>query len=222
MSEGYIKEIKKKICKEIPEFGTPDFNKMRDDIRQELAKEENNFRIVLRFLKVLLLGDWKEPVDGKLLQDLKDRLLRAEIYAETIDTYYDPARGSLDQLSVFKKCCYLHQVITFIDGKGPGTVTEQTFLIDNYGHQSKLLFFITTEKFNQLRGNSNHYFTNFPAIIVYDSGDLDALEMFTTFRIHRLARIILNQIRRRLGLQKLTYVQTVRRPENEGWAGEGS
>ena len=124
--DEYFNEIKKRLEKAIPSLDYREFEKMRNRIRSQLKKKENEFKMLMRSLKVIVLGDWHTPAKRKRLNDIKNILLENAIYTQTIDDYYDvKKKGGLSQLQILETCCMNHQLIVFIDGEGCGTVREQ-------------------------------------------------------------------------------------------------
>src|SRR3989344_5694192 len=197
METDYFKKTKEKFDRVIPDYGTVEFRKIREDIKKGLEKKENEQILLVRRLRTLVLGDWRTPEQKKLLNDIKNILLQNGYYAETIDTYYDPKKqGSLSQLQVLEYCCMTHQLIVFIDGDGAGTITEQNYLAENYTFHGRLMFFIEESKFYKFKSNPCEYFMSFPTIIRYKKGDLLAEVLtYVSFRIHRLADIIIRQFK---------------------------
>ena len=191
----YFSEAKKRIEEQIPEFESQDFKKMRDKIKKELQHKEAEISLLRRRLKILILGDWKTKEDKECLLEIKNCLLANGLYAETIDSYYDTrTKSGLSQRNIFEICCINHQLIVFIDGEGPGTVTGQNYLTDNYIFQGKVIFFIKESKFNSLNGNPSEYISMFPTIISYKAEELkNAVLVYARLRIYRLAEIILRQ-----------------------------
>ncbi len=208
MAEDYFSEVKEKLEKIIPEYDSPDFKKMRNGIRRQLQKRESDYFLLLRGLKILVLGDWHTGEQRKRLNDIKNALLKKGLYAETIDTYYDLKKaGRLSQIQILETCCITHQLIVFIDGEGAGTITEQNYLTENYVFHGKTLFFIEEPKFNKLKGDPSQYIKSFPTIVVYRKGELiDKILTYARLRIHRLADIIEYQSKKGKGLKRLDYV----------------
>ena len=164
--DDYFIEIKKNMEEQIPEFDSPEFKKMRDTIQRELQKKESDFLILVRRLKILILGDWYTKEKRHKLIEIKNTLLKNGLYCETVDTYYDlQKKGGLSQIQILESCCINHQLIVFIDGDGKGTITEQNYLCQNYMFHGKIIFFIDEEKFNKLKANPNEYLKSFPTII---------------------------------------------------------
>ena len=87
--EDYFEEIKEEFKRKIPEFDSPDFEKIRNKIRSELKKKENEYLILVRSLKILILGDWYTEEKKQILYNIKNNLLKNGLYAETVDKYYD-------------------------------------------------------------------------------------------------------------------------------------
>jgi len=203
----YLAEIKANLEERIPEYGSKDFEKMKDQIRKELSKKENDLLLITRSLKVLILGDWHTKEKAQLLWNVRNLLLKNGVYAETVDSYYDPKRrGGLSQLQVLQTCCTLHQLIVFIDGEGKGTVTEQTYLAREYPFHGKIIFFIDESKFDELKDKPNSYIRSFPTIIPYKKSDLlDTIVIFSRLRIYRLAGIIQQQETSGKGLKSPQY-----------------
>ncbi len=191
----YFEGIKKKLESKIPDFDSPDFKKMKDEIRKELKKKENDLLILVRSLKVLVLGDWYKEDKKDLLIKIKNNLLSHGFYAETIDKYYDTEkRGGLSHGQILEYCCINHQLIVFMDGDGSGTITEQNYLCDNYIFHGKTMFFIEESKFNKFKDDPSQYFKDFPTIITYKQDELlDKVLTFARFRLYRLAAIIKKQ-----------------------------
>ncbi|MBI2530402.1 MAG: hypothetical protein HYW05_04630 [Candidatus Diapherotrites archaeon] len=208
MLQDYFKEAKENLEKQIPEYSSPEFKKIGDNIRRQLQKREQDYFLLLRSLKSLILGDWHKNEQKQRLCSIKNLLLKNGLYAETIDNYYSK-KGRLSQMQVLEACCITHQLIIFIDGEGAGTITEQNYLAKNYMFHGKILFFIEESKFNKFKDDPSQYFKNFPTIIPYKESELlDKILVYSRFRIHRLAEIIEYQSRRQLGL---------RRPDYKSW-----
>lgn len=203
----YFTETKKKLEESIPPLDSVDFKKMRDRIRSQLKKKENQFKWLLRSLKVLVLGDWHTPMQRKTLSEIKNMLLINGIYTQTIGDYYDmDKKGGLNQIQILETCCINHQLIVFIDGQGSGTVTEQNYLSDNYPFQGKVVFFIEDGKFDKLKGDPTEYVRIFPTIIIHSLSDLlEKVLVFTRFRLYRLAEIIMKQTATGRGLKNPDY-----------------
>lgn len=206
MSE-YFEEAKKKLVSEIPEYDSPDFKRMRNEIRKKLKRKESDLLILIRRLKILILGDWYTKGKKKLLVGIKNTLLGNGLYVETIDKYYDIRRkGGLSQIQILEECCINHQLIVFIDGEGKGTITEQNYLRDNYVLHGKIIFFIEESKFNRLKNNPSEYIKDFPTIITYrDDELLEKVLIYSRFRLYRLADIIQKQVVRGAGLHSPSY-----------------
>jgi hypothetical protein len=207
MLKDYFEETKERFDKVIPEYGTGDFKKMKEDIRKGLQKEDSQYILLRKTLKTLILGDWYNPEKKKILTDIKNSLLKNGYYAQTIDAYRTPATtGGLDQKGVLEYCCVQHQLLVFIDGDGPGTLTEQNYLTDNYLFHGKTIFFIERSKFDKLKINPSEYFMNFPTIIPYTKEELiDDVLTYVALRINRLAHIIMKQSRLGRGLSSNGY-----------------
>lgn len=207
--EDYFKETKKRLEERIPDIESPDFKKMGEKIRKELQKKENEKTIILRRLKILILGDWYTEEKKGRLSAVKNTLLKSGLYAETIDGYYDTAkRSGLSPQQVLETCCIYHQLIVFIDGDGKGTITEQNYLAANYIFHGKIVFFIEESKFNRLKDNPNEYIKSFPTIVPYDGSTSDLEDKAVTYarlRMHRLAEIIQNQEKSGRGLKNPNY-----------------
>ena len=208
MMKDYFKEAKGNLEKRIPEYNSPDFKKMRNNIRKKLQKRESEYFLLLRSLKILVLGDWHSTEQKQLLNKIKNSLLKKGLYAETIDSYYAQKKtGRLSQIAILESCCIMHQLIVFIDGKGAGTITEQNYLSENYMFHGKMLFFIENSKFNRLKDDPSQYIKSFPTIISYAKEELiDKILTYSQLRIHRLAEIIERQSLRRKGLKRQDYV----------------
>ncbi|MEK6924211.1 MAG: hypothetical protein AABW54_03165 [Candidatus Micrarchaeota archaeon] len=188
LPSDYFKETKEGLESRIPDYGTDGFQKMQDHIRKELSKEERSFDLLLRSFKILLLGDWNTEAKRKVLQGVRDTLLTAGYYAQTIDAYCDVNKpGGLLAQNILEYCCINHQLIVFIDGEGKGTVTEVEFLRRNYVFQGKVLFFIDAAKFDGLKDNPREYFRIFPTIVKVEAGELN--ETVLTYSRLRLYRI---------------------------------
>ena len=196
-----FQEMKQSIEERIPDYDTEQFETMRDRIRKALREKESEMLLSVRSLKILILGDWNDKAKMERLVELKRLLLKNGLYAETIDSYYNPnTRGGLSQIQVFETCCIMHQLIVFIDGEGPGTLTEQNYLALNYQFQFKVLFYIEESKFDLLKANPSCYIKSFPTIITYRNTDLpDKVLSFSRLRIYRLVDIITQQSRRGRG-----------------------
>ncbi|MEK6954956.1 MAG: hypothetical protein AABX01_08135 [Candidatus Micrarchaeota archaeon] len=200
--DDYYRKTKEKLQNNIPNFDSAEFGKIRDRIRKELQKKESEQFILLRSLKILVLGDWFTQEKKQLLLDIKNKLLERGLYAETIDSYYDPKKsGGLSQVAILEQCCIVHQLIVFIDGDGKGTLTEQNYLSSNYIFHGKIVYFIDEDKFNSLKSNPSEYFKDFPTIITCRKGELiDKILAYSALRIYRLAGIIQKQTNRGRGL----------------------
>lgn len=205
--DEYFNETKKRLEKAIPSLDSREFEKMRNRIRSQLKKKENEFKMLMRSLKVIVLGDWHTPSKRKILNDIKNILLKNAIYTQTIDDYYDvKKKGGLSQLQILETCCMNHQLIVFIDGEGCGTVTEQNYLTDNYVFQGKVIFFIDEGKFDTLKDDPSQYIRIFPAIITHSKSDLlEKILVYSRFRIYRLAEIIMKQVAMGRGLKNPDY-----------------
>ena len=133
---------------------------------------------------------------------IKDNLLRNGSYAQTIDDYYELSKkGGLSQIQIFEICCKEHQLVVFIDGDGPGTITEQNYLCENYIFQGKVIFFIEESKFDSLKDNPSEYIRNFPTIITFKKHRLlEKTLVFSRLRVFRLAEIIQKQEMRGKGI----------------------
>lgn len=203
----YFEEVKKDLEEKIPDYQSSDFKKIGDKIRKELKKKENDFILLVRSLKTLVLGDWNTDEKRAILNTVKNTLLKNGLYAETIDKYYDvKKKGGLSQEQVLEYCCINHQLIVFIDGEGSGTVTEQNYLSDNYLFHGKIIFFIKKAKFDKFKDSPSAYIKDFPSIITYKDEDLtEKILIFSRFRLYRLAGIIQKQILRKKGLQSFKY-----------------
>lgn len=206
--EDYFDETKKKLEEKIPDFGSKDFEMMRYRIREELKRKETEFLLLIRSLKILVLGDWFTPEKKQLIYEIKNTLLKNGLYAETIDSYYDMGKkGGLPKLKILEACCIKHQVIVFIDGEGKGTITEQNYLSEKYYFHGKILFFIEESKFDRLKDNPSEYIKSFPTIITYNDGELaDKVLIYSRLRIYRLAAIIDMQSSTGRGLRSPDYV----------------
>ncbi len=123
--DNYFEDAKKNLWQKIPSFDSSDFKKIGDKIRRELQKNENDYLILIRRLKTLVLGDWYSEEKRQRLLDIKNTLLKNGLYAETIDKYYDMnKKGGLTPEQILETCCINHQLIVFLDGDGKGTITE--------------------------------------------------------------------------------------------------
>jgi hypothetical protein len=205
--DDYYLDAKAKFQRVIPAYSDADFTKMGDEIRKNLMKKENDLLIIRRSLKTIVLGDWNSPEKMQRLLDIKNSLLKNQLYAETIDKYYDMNKaGGLSQLQILESCCIMHQLIVFLDGEGPGTITEQNYLSDEYRLHGKVLFFIENGKFDGLKSNPSSYIKSFPTIVPYASTSLlDTVLTFARLRIYRLAGIIYLQSQNGKGLKKSNY-----------------
>ncbi len=203
----YFKETKEELEKRIPEYGTDKFQRLQEDIRRGLQNQENEFKLLLKSLKILVLGDWHSEVKLQALTGVRDTLLKGGYYAQTIDTYHDPRKqGGLPAQEVLEFCCIHHQLIVFIDGEGKGTVTEQEYLRQNYVFQGKVLFFIEQSKFDTLKNNPSEYFRIFPTIITYQPNKLnDSVLTYAVLRLYRLAEIIKLQTKLGRGVAGVNY-----------------
>ena len=208
MVDDYFDGLKKTLSECIPEFDSPDFSRMGDEIRRELKKKESVFLFLIRSFKTLVVGDWNTAEKKKRLVGVRDNLLRNSLYAETIDRYYDLKRkGGLTSVQVFETCCIGHQLIVFVDGEGSGTVTEQNYLSENYCFQGKVIFFIKEGKFDGLKEDPASYVKDFPTIITYRKPELlDKTLVFARLRLYRLAGIIQKQSSTRRGLKNPRYM----------------
>ena len=215
--DEYFEKIKKNLEQKIPSFDSSDFKKVGDKIRKELQKKENDYLILIRRLKILVLGDWYSKEKKQRLIDIKNMLLEHGLYAETIDKYYDLSKkGGLTPEQILETCCINHQLIVFLDGDGKGTITEQNYLSANYPLQGKVIFFIEEYKFNQMKDDPSKYLKSFPTIITYKEPELiHKVLVFSRFRIYRLAEIIELQSSRRKGLQNPNYHPWKRRLKNQ-------
>ncbi|MFH1777451.1 MAG: hypothetical protein ABH952_07845 [Candidatus Omnitrophota bacterium] len=192
----YFREAKKNLENKIPDYNTSGFEKLRNKIREQLKKKENEQLIVIRRLKTLLLGDWSSKEKQQRLYDIKYTFLKNGLYAETIDEYYDlNKKDGLSQVQILEMCCITHQLIVFIDGTGAGTLTEQNYLADNYIFHGKVMYFIEKPKFDQLKSNPSTYVKDFPTIHPYtdDRDLLDIVLIYSRLRIYRLAEILQKQ-----------------------------
>ena len=203
----YFEEIKKNLEEQIPNFDSPDFKRIGDRIRKQLQKKENDYIILIRRLKILVLGDWYSEEKKQLLINIKNTLLKNGLYAETIDKYYDMnKKGGLSQVQILETCCINHQLIIFLDGDGKGTITEQNYICANYPLQGKVIFFIEESKFNQFKDDPSKYLRNFPTIITYEGQNLiEKILVFSRFRVYRLAEIIEIQSLKGKGLNNPNY-----------------
>ncbi|MCK4808429.1 MAG: hypothetical protein KAS90_02290 [Candidatus Aenigmarchaeota archaeon] len=200
-------EIKKELEDKIPDSDSKDFKEMRNKIKSQLKKKENDLKILIRSLKIIIFGDWNTIDKKKKLEDIKSNFIKHGIYAQTIDAYYDiTTKGRLSPLQILETCCRNHQLIVFIDGEGPGTITEQNYLIENYIFQKKTIFFIKDDKFNELKDDPSAYIRDFPTILTYtDSNILDKVLIYSKLRIHRLAGIIMKQTISNRGIKSPEY-----------------
>jgi len=206
-SFDFFKETKKELENKIPEFHSKNFEKIRNSIRKQLQREENDLFLLIRRLKILVLGDWYTEEKKQCLFGIKNNLLRNGLYAETIDKYYDMnKRGGLSQTQILETCCINHQLIIFIDGDGKGTITEQNYLCENYVLHGKTMFFIEESKFDKLKDDPSQYIKSFPTIISYKENELlGKVLTYSKLRIHRLAEIIKKQSITRKGLKNPYY-----------------
>lgn len=210
----YFKETKKKLQKKIPDFDTKDFESMRKKISNELKKNESEQKILLRSLKILLLGDWYTEEKKEILFEIKNNILDNGYYAETIDSYCDiKAKDGLSPVDILERCCINHQLIVFIDGSGKGTLTEQNYLASNYPLHKKVVFFIKEDKFNEFKTDASCYIRDFPSIVIYrdDTDLMDKSLIFSKFRLHRLAKIISEQKKNKRGLHGGNYTPWYKR-----------
>lgn len=205
--DDYLAAAKKKLEKVIPPIDSKDFKRMRNRIRSQLKKKENDFMLITRSLKIIVLGDWRTSDQRHRLNRVKDTLLKNGIYTQTIDDYYDMNKsGGLSQVQILETCCINHQLIVFLDGEGSGTITEQDYLADNYVFQGKTIFFIAERKFNTLKDNPSEYIRIFPTIITHSQADLlDKILVYARLRIYRLAEIIMRQSETGRGLRNPRY-----------------
>ncbi|MFH1247408.1 MAG: hypothetical protein V1644_03430 [Candidatus Micrarchaeota archaeon] len=208
MVSDYFEETKTELENTIPEYDSVEFHKMQEHIRKELQKKESEFKLLVRSLKVLILGDWTPESKMQLLRNVRDTLLRSGYYAQTIDCYHDPRKhDGLPAQEVLESCCTTHQLIVFIDGEGKGTVTEQEYLRQNYLFQGKVIFFIDESKFNEHSHNPLKYFRIFPAIVTYKPNELsDKVLTYSALRLYRLAEIIQLQAKMRRGISGANYM----------------
>jgi len=206
-SYDFFKETKKELEEQIPEYNTPDFKKIRNNIIKQLQKEENDLILLIRRLKILVLGDWYSKEKRELLVEIKNNLLKQGLYAETIDKYYDiHKKGGLSQTQILETCCINHQLIVFIDGDGKGTLTEQNYLCENYVLHGKVIFFIEEQKFNKLKEDPSQYIKSFPTIVIHKKPELsDTALVYSRLRIYRLAEIIKKQALTKKGLKNPLY-----------------
>lgn len=207
LSDNYFQMIKKELEKKIPNYDSEDFKRTRNEIKKQLEKKESDLLILIRSLKVLILGDWYNEEEKKLLYGIKNNLLKNGLYAETIDKYYDMRKvGGLSQIQILENCAINHQLIVFIDGEGKGTITEQNYFTENYIFHGKMIFFIEKSKFDKMKHNPSEYFRDFPTIITYFKKTLtDDVLVYARFRVYRLANIIQKQIVRGKGLKGPRY-----------------
>ncbi len=204
----YFEETKKILEEKIPDYDSSDFRKLGDKIRKGLKKKESDLLILVRSLKILVLGDWHTEEKKNILLGIKNTLLKNGMYAETIDNYYDmKKKGGLSQVEILEHCCINHQLIVFIDGEGSGTITEQNYLSDNYVFHGKVLFFIEESKFDRFKNNPSEYIKDFPTIIVYSKNKLlESILIYSRFRLYRLACIIQKQTMQKKGLYGSKYI----------------
>ena len=205
--DEYFKKLKRSLEDKIPSYDSEDFKKMRNIIRKNLKREESNLLILIRRLKILVVGDWYTKEKKMLLNDIKTNLLKNGLYAETIDMYYDmDKKGGLSQTQIFEYCCINHQLIVFIDGDGKGTIREQDYLCDNYVFHGKVIFFIEESKFDDFKDNPSEYFKDFPTIITYKDKELiEKVLIYSRLRLYRLADIIKKQGSKGKGLHSPEY-----------------
>lgn len=218
MMYNYFEELKKEMVKKIPEYDSPEFKKMRNEIRKSLKKKESDLLISIRGLKILVLADWYNEEKRRLLDEIKNTLLRNGLYAETIDRYYDIKKvGGLSQIQILEECCINHQLIVFIDGEGKGTITEQNYLCNTYILHGKVIFFIEESKFNKIKDDPSTYIRDFPTIITYKSKDLvEKVLTYSRFRLYRLANIIQKQALTGTGLHSPWYEPWKKRLRKKG------
>ncbi len=205
--DKYFSEVKRELETSIPELGSKEFRQIRDRIRKQLKKKENEYMLVIRSLKIIIFGDWNTPTKRKKLNDAKTTLLKNGVYAQTIDDYYNMYRkGGLNQIQILETCCMNHQLMVFIDGESPGTITEQNYLSENYIFHGKVIFFIKQSKFDKLKNDPSQYIRMFPTIITYKGTDLlEKILIYSRFRIYRLADIIMKQSTTGRGLGSPSY-----------------
>jgi len=207
LAEDYFKETKERFEENIPEYSSKQFNEMGDRIRKMLSEKESDFLILTRSLKILLLGDWFTEGKRNRLLEIRNLLLKNDLYTETIDHYYDmQKKGGLTQIQILELCCVKHQLIVFIDGEGKGTITEQNYLAQNYVFHGKIIFFIEESKFNELKDDPSVYVKSFPTIIKYKKSELlDSILTYSRFRVYRLAEIIQKQSATGKGIKRVDY-----------------
>jgi hypothetical protein len=206
---NYFEDAKERLEKRIPESHSKEFERMRNEIRKKLDREECDFLLFLRQLKIIILGDWYTEEKKRIIYDVKDNLLRHGLFAQTIDDYYDPSKkGGLSPVKVLQTCCINHQLIVFLDGDGKGTVTEQNYIAENYWFQGKVIFFIAEEKFNGLKDDPSAYIKNFPTIITYRENELvEKVFIYSRLRVYRLGEIISRQAAMKRGPHGSNYVR---------------
>ena len=68
---GYFEEAKKKLEIAIPDYDSSDFKRLRNEIKKQLKKKENDLFIQHRRLKILVLGDWYNEEKNKTLRNIK-------------------------------------------------------------------------------------------------------------------------------------------------------
>lgn len=215
----FFKDAKKSLENKIPVYNTTEFEKLRDTIKNKLKEKENEHLLIVRSLKTVILGDWNTDAKKQKLYNIKNTLLKNGIYAVTVDEYYDmDKRDGLSQMQILEFCCIHHQLIVLIDGMGPGTLTEQNYLADNYIFHGKILYFITQLKFNNFKDNANAYFKDFPTIYTYNryTDLLDKVVAFSKLRMYRLAEIVQKQKSTGRGLNNPNYMSWKRRMSKQG------
>jgi len=105
--DSYFVELKKNLEKKIPSYDTSDFKKLTEGIKKKLEKKESDFIILVRSLKILVLGDWHTERQRKILTSIKGALLKIGLYARTIDNYYDANKSiSITYLAIKKIFIY--------------------------------------------------------------------------------------------------------------------
>jgi len=208
LDSDYFKKIKQRLENKIPDWNSPEYKKTRNKIIDGLKKDEDDFRNLRLNLKTLILGDWNTESKKKRLYNIRNTLISNELYAETINHYYNIYKiGGLTQIHILEKCCRKHQLVILIDGTRPATLKEQDYLAEKYYHHIKIIFFISQAKFNKFKNNPSEYFKDFPTIITYN-GDKDLVDKILTFsklRIYRLACIIQKQMSSGKGLSNPNY-----------------
>jgi len=204
----YFKKTKKQLEERIPESDTDEFDARVEKIRQKLQEKEEELKFIRGQLRVLILADWKGKVRAARLEKVKEKLLENDIFARTIDDYYDIHKADgLTQTQILEICCPFQSLIIFIDGTGTGTLTEQNYLAPRYGLHKKILYFIEKSKFDRLKNKPNEYINNFPAIIPYKKGELvDDVLAYGKLRIYRFANIIKKQEELGLGRRRKTAI----------------